>query len=286
MEDKEPLNQNKWQQTFEYMNEDQKQYHAFSANNWFEDIDNWWQTQPDTVEESVDDLYQKILFSSRFFMNFFEPFVTSEKKMAKPAAEFINYLEIFIQSIENGSTIQQEANEHIKGFWALPFEIWQQQMSVLSGFPKSFFQFADQQRVDDDYPEFYHAFQNFIKTLHNYRSAYLTMSIDAAMELIQQLRNQNSNHCTGRQICTLWIELFEKHYAKFVSDDAYSKLYAEIINSWMLLIQQTKQLITPWLTAMNMPVTSDLDSIKAYQQVLLKENQLLREQLSTYIDKP
>jgi len=286
MEDKESLNQHKWQQAFEHMSEDQKQQHAFSANNWLKDIDDWWQTQPGTVPESVDALYQKILFSSRFFINFFEPFATSENKNTEPTTVLIKYLEIFVQSIEKGSEIQLEANEKIKGFWALPFDIWQQQMSILSGFPKSFFQFAGQQSVDEDcYSEFYHAFQNFIKTLHNYQSAYMAMSMDAAMELMQQLQDQNSNCCTTRQTCTIWIELFEKHYAKFVSNDAYSKLYAEVINNWMLLIQQTKQLITPWLSTMNMPVTSDLDSIKAYQQALLEENQFLKEQLSAYTDK-
>lgn len=287
MEDKESLNQNKWQQAFEHMSEARTQYHAFSANNWLEDIDDWWQTQPGKVPESVDDLYQKIFFSSRFFINFFEPFATSENKITEPTSVLIKYLEIFVQSIENGSEIQPGANEKIKGFWVLPFELWQQQMSILSGFPKSFFQFAGLKPPLDDESSsgFYHAFQSFTRILHDYQAAYVAMSMDAAMELIQQLQDQNSNHYTSRQTCTIWIELFEKHYAEFVSNDAYSKLYAEVINSWMLLIQQTKQLITPWLITMNMPVSSDLDSIKAYQQALLEENQFLKEQLSAYTDK-
>ncbi len=274
-------NRDKWRHLCFKIQQDQARPDNFEQHNWLEDVDAWWKTQPGTVAESVDSLYRKLFFSSRFFTGFAEPFEASKDK-DDAATVLVNYLQIYLESMQLNKDIITETNEIFKGFWALPFDVWQQQMSFLKGFPESFFDFAEHELENDHgNTELSSAYQRYLQALQNYQSAYLSMSMDAATVLMQQLQNQNSKHFSPEKICTTWIELFEKHYADFVTKDEYSHLFAEIINSWMLLIQQTKRFITPWLIAMNMPNKNDIDALKARQKELLEENFFLKKQLTT-----
>jgi len=234
-------NQGSWQQIFLNREEVQGAHDGFLPNNWLKGVEDWWKTQPGLVAESVDSLYHKLLFSSRFFINFLDPFVASNDKVDVPACVLVNYLEIFLQSIENNRDINTKTNEKAKGFWALPFDIWQQQIGFLKSVPESFFQFADREQDDDISTESTRAYQRYLQALQNYQSAYVAMMMDAATDLMQQVQHEKSKYYTTQKICTIWIELFEKHYANFVSNDEYPHLYAEVMNSWMFLIQQTKK---------------------------------------------
>jgi hypothetical protein len=214
--------------------------------NWLKEVDDGWKLQPGNVSESVDSLYRKLFFSSHFFIGFLEPFEVSNDKIDNPGNILVNYLQIYLEFMENNRDIITETNELLKGFWALPLDVWQQQMGFLEGFPDSFFKSAEHEMKDDnDSAEFTCACEHYLLAFQNYQFAYITMTIDAVTDLMPQLQNQNCNHYSIQKICNIWIELFEKHYADFVSKDEYSHLFAEMINSWMLLIQQTKTSGTP-----------------------------------------
>ena len=70
------------------------------------------------------------------------------------------------------------------------------------------------------------------------------MTLDASKEMLQQLEAVNEAVLLN-QIFTSWIDISEKYYADFVRSSEYPKLYADVINAWMVLIQQTQQLVVP-----------------------------------------
>lgn len=250
-----------------------------SLNDCLGDVDRCWQQHSKDVPEEVDALYNKLLVSTRFFVNFSEPFLcasatsndVSEKKDGEPINPntiLTQYLEAYIEVMEQGSQYNL-ANADIKGFWKLPLELWQQQLSILGELPEPFVQFIKSSTAEGNtnteiFTEaFIDACDRYLEVVKEYQSAYLAMSLRAAKGMLTQLqRHQAKDHYSADTVCQLWmdtwIEVFEKHYADFVRDDDYSKLYADVINSWMLVIQQTEKLITPWLKAMNMPTRDDV----------------------------
>ena len=236
-----------------------------SFDDWLNTVDSWWKAQSGNSPQSVNALYNKLLSSSRFFIHFTEPFTSSigAENATDPSKILVKYLELFIEAMEKDET----ASETIKGFWKLPLDMWQQQLHALSNFPDSFLHFATLNGAEEANPEFTLAFKNYLNTLEAYQAAYIAMSLQAASALMKRLDSQNSpTPLSAQAICSLWTDIFEEHYELFIRDQAYPRLYADVINHWMILIQQTEILITPWLKAINMPTRDDLNAFKAQQQ--------------------
>lgn len=228
-------------------------------HEWFKNIDDYWQGNIKDASNEVNSLYQKLFSSSRVFYNFSEPFVASNNK-EKPESIISEYLESYIETIEkalaNGGTSFENnfSNNHI--------QLWQQQFNHFGELPESFLKLiksASENNFGSD--EFVQACESYIKVFAEYQSAYLVMTLDASREMLQQLQAVNEADTSVNQIFTLWIDISESYYAGFVRSSDYPKLYADVINAWMVLIQQTQQLVVPWLEAMNLP-TRDLKNAK------------------------
>lgn len=258
MEDNTALNQewNRLQQEFWDKTGGNKLQSDPSLNGWLDTVDDYWRKQVKDAPDEVDSLYQKLLSSSRFFVNFSEPFLSSVNEKSNsdnPSSILAGYLETYVEAVEKGQSFE-EGSVDIKGFWKLPFQLWQQQLSILGELPETFLKFiqvSSEENFGND--EFIDACERYLDVLQEYRSAFLNMSMQAALSLAKRLQAEDEIQHSVEEINAIWIDVFEKHYADFVRDTSYSKLYAEVINNWMLLIQQTEQLITPWLKAMNMP---------------------------------
>jgi len=229
-------------------------------NEWFKDVDDYWQGNIKDASNEVNSLYQKLFSSSRVFFNFSEPFVASSYKKEKPESILSEYLESYVETIEkafaNGGTSYENnfSNNHI--------QLWQQQFNHFGELPESFLKFiksASENSVAND--EFVKACESYIKVFAEYQSAYLVMTLDASREMLQQFQGMNEADTSVNQIFTLWLDISERNYAGFIRSSNYPELYADVINAWMVLIQQTQQLVVPWLEAMNLP-TRDFKNAK------------------------
>lgn len=281
MVDKTSFNQDwiKMQQAFWGLDNTKKTPQNISFDDWLTRVDSWWKTQAKDSPQSIDDLYQKLLFSSRFFINLSEPFAscTQQNQGKEPATALVEYLEIFLEVLEKN----QESNEPIKGFWKLPFDMWQHQFSFFTNLPKSFLQFAESSGANTsiENTELTQAYEHYFEALKKYQTGYVSMSLTAATELMQYLQSPDEKKVSTEDVCNHWVALFEDHYGEFVRNDEYSVLYADVVNSWVMLVQKTEHVITPWLKSMNMPTREDMKNIEQKQTELARENKKLKQEI-------
>ena len=223
MADNEPFNKSHidWQQIFLNMELACKQNDDFSQNTWINEVDEWWKAQPGKVSESVNSLFSKFLHSSQFLLNIVDPCHSSDENSSNPASVLVDYLEVFLNAIEQYPPTQLKSDEAVKGFWTLPLTLWQQQTKCFTGFPDSFFCFAEQQE-DKNNSAFTLAYQRYLQALQSYQSAYFSMTMSAATDLMHQLQEKENKLHSTHKICTLWIELFEEYYSNFVSHSVKS----------------------------------------------------------------
>lgn len=262
------------QQAFWGMHGSKSQQHDFSFINWIESVEGLWNKQTHNVPDSIDALYHKLISSSRFYINLSEPFVSSTQSGKDPANILVSHLESYLEAIEKNKAEtkknSEKFSEDMLGFWKLPFDMWQHQLKFLGEIPDSFTQFMKTSTEGNFENEvFSKACEQYFKALQVYQSAYVEMSLTAASELMQKLQDDAVE--TAQLASTLWIEIFEKHYTDLVCDSGYSKHYADVINSWMELIQQTEKLITPWLKSMNMPTREDMLNCQGKQAAMRRK---------------
>lgn len=274
------------QQAFWNSHDGQQKSDNPSLNQWVDEMDSWWKSQATDVPASVSALYEKLRFSSQFFVNFAEPFINTNKA-SDPSSVLVKYLEVFLEAIDK----EGDFDNDIKGFWKLPSDMWLQQINALGGFPNSFLELVKSSIKDESLnPEFTQAGHRYLQSLKRYQSEFVEMTIQAASVLTdelhkeQQHKEQQTQQASCRDVCSTWVDIFDSHYADFVRSSQYPPLYADVINSWMLLIQQSEQLLTPWLKAVNMPIREDIDHLITRQKELLDENQALKKELDSLKD--
>ena len=133
------------------------------------------------------------------------------------------------------------------------FEFWQQ-LDSFAGLPDGFLEFI-RASSDFDYgdEEFVRTFDNTVKVFTKYQIAYLTMTMGASREMLQILQETQSAETTLNELISTGITVFEKHATEFFKCSDYPQLYADIVNNWMLMIQQIERFILPWQNIMNVP---------------------------------
>lgn len=120
---------------------------------------------------------------------------------------------------------------------------------------------------------------------HEANSAFNQAFMKVALESIQdyQMRllkmDREQLPKTLRQLYDLWVEISEEHYAEFAMSDEYQTLYGDMVNRLMILKKHYAQITDDTLRAMNLPNTTEVDTMQQRLHQLRRENIVLKKEI-------
>ena len=222
-------------------------------NQWLTDVDKYWENQTAISSIDIDSLYKKISSSSRFFINFTES-ITSMKQGETTDVLFEKILTGFTsESSESKTNSKDEISQqneasldsshdipNINNFWKHPlafFENQQQSLSKLSSL------FEDAARN----PKFSETVESYLVALQNYQQVIFNWFKASAIQAFEKLQLNVENSLSPKQIMTVFLEFLEANYLSLISKDTYSQAYAEVVNSWMLMLSKSNIPFTEFL---------------------------------------
>lgn len=267
-------------QSFWGSNDSPESVDHIDLQHWAKQLDGWWQTHSASQSESINALYERLHNSNQFFGNFAEPFLKSQNDSNRdtdPAKILSSYLEHYLDALTTDDA------SAVKGFWVLPVILWKQQLDFLGGsWPKDVEKLEEYFQLFRKDTKLVNAYNQYLESLKQYQTAFVSMSLGAANKLMQLLEETAAKPPNIEHIIASWVAIFECEYAIFSHSDAYAKLYGNLINTWMHLIQLNQQFFRPWCDAFGAYDDDRVEQLKAKQKELEEENQALKEQLSTF----
>jgi len=239
-------------------------------NQWLNDVDKCWQNHAQTNSGDIDSLYKRVSSSSRFFFNFTESMTTNqhgetaEALIAKYLKEFTDKSSAFVtpkvnkpteneadeQSNKNRSNANQKYNDSdINSLWKLPLENWQQQAALFSSQNQSLNFLSSFLGDTADNPEFSAALNAYLIALQEFQREFFNLFIVAAKQTVEALKALNDKPTSAKEIMTLWLELLETQYLELIAAEHYSRVYANVVNSWMLVIDKSNKSYAEFMQA-------------------------------------
>ena len=221
---------------------DQQQSPLFKQ--WLSDVDKCWHENNEITSTEIDALYQKISSSSRFFINFTE--TVSSTKLAETT-------EVLYEKVLDGFNPDKQTNDEnssgqpntsavdstnsfadINSIWGNPsnFIVSQQQsFKNVSGF------FED----SSNNPEFDAAVKVYLTALQKYQLVFFDFFKASAIQTVETLKNNRDKLNSPTQFMSVCLEVLEDNYMLLILEEGYSQAYAEVVNSWMLMISKSSK---------------------------------------------
>lgn len=225
--------------------------HAFdvSLNDWLETTDAFWKTHFKDAPIETYSLYQKLHNCIQLYCAICKPVFSSNNQQTNPESLLTQYLHTYIKSVEKD--LQHKTNTTLSGLLDTNYKLWQQQLGTVIDIPEGFPEFLKSAHTHAFADEaFEKVCDNTLEAFINYQTAYLNMTLDASREMLILLKDTESSDISINDLLTSAIEVFEKHSAAFITHIDYPRLFADLINNWMLLIQQIERFIQPWQNIM------------------------------------
>ncbi len=82
-----------------------------------------------------------------------------------------------------------------------------------------------------------------------------------------------------RGLYDLWVEISEEHYAEFAMSEEYQALYGDMVNRLMILKKHYHDIADDFLVAMNLPSSSEVDTMQMRLQQVRRENIVLKKEV-------
>ena len=228
--------------------------HAFdtSLNDWLENTDAFWKSHFKDAPIETHSLYQKLHNCIQLYSSICGPGFSSNQQQTNPDTAFSHYLQTYIQNVEKA--LQDETDSTLSGLLDTNYKLWQQQLGTVIDLPDGFLEFLKSSQAHYFADQvFEKACDNTLEAFTNYQTAYLNMTLDASREILHLLKNKQSKDSSINALLTSAIAVFEKHSAAFIRHSDYPRLFADLINNLMLMIQQIERFIQPWQNVVNMP---------------------------------
>ncbi|WP_299873462.1 poly(R)-hydroxyalkanoic acid synthase subunit PhaE [uncultured Cocleimonas sp.] len=234
-------------------------------NQWLNDVDKCWQNHAQTNSGDIDSLYKRVSSSSRFFFNFTESMATNQQGetvevlIEKYLKEFTDKSSVFVaptvnkptenEADERLNTNQKDNNSDINSLWKLPLVNWQQQAALFSSQNKSLNFLSSFLGDTADNPEFSAALNAYLIALQEFQREFFNLFIVAAKQTVEALKALNDKPASAKEIMTLWLELLETQYLELIAAEHYSRVYANVVNSWMLVIDKSNKSYAEFMQA-------------------------------------
>ena len=129
----------------------------------------------------------------------------------------------------------------INAFWKLPLESWQQQTTFFTHQQQSLSSLSSLFEDAANNPEFSAAVEAYLIAIQKYQLAFFNLFTAAAKQTVETLKLKCDKPASPRQIMTIWLEVLEANYMLLISNDSYSQAYADVVNSWMLMLSKSNK---------------------------------------------
>ena len=77
--------------------------------------------------------------------------------------------------------------------------------------------------------------------MQEYQRLFFNLFTMTAKDLLEVLRSNNDKGSPTTRTMTIWLEMLDGNYKALISGTEYSKMYANVINSWMLVFNKSNQ---------------------------------------------
>ena len=228
--------------------------HAFDAsvNDWLENTNAFWKTHFKDAPIETHSLYQKLHNCVQLYCSICKPAFTSIDQHTSPENLLSQYLQTYVQNVEKA--LQNDTDKTLSGVLDANYKLWQLQLGTVIELPEGFLDFLKSSQThtfaDDAFEK---TCDKTLEAFINYQTAYLNMTLDASRDMLNFLKHTQYKDSSINALLGSAIEVFEKHSAAFIRRSDYPRLLADLINNWMLLIQQIERFIQPWQNVMFMP---------------------------------
>ena len=114
-----------------------------------------------------------------------------------------------------------------------------------------------------------------------FNQAFLNVAIESIQDFQMRLLKLDSEAAPKslRELYDLWVEISEEHYAEFAMSEQYQALYGDMVNRLMIMKKHYAEITDDFLRAMNLPCTTEVDTMQARLQQLRRDNIAMRKEL-------
>jgi len=228
---------------------DTKPQHSVLFNQWLSDVDKCWQDHAEITSTEIDTLYKKISSSSRFFINFTES-VTSSKQGDTVEVLIEKLLEGLANKTSDNKTNGEDSSQpnknlfnsmDINAFWKLPLENGRQQAIFFTNQKQSLSTLSRLFEDAANNPEFSAAVEAYLIALQKYQLVFFNLFKASAKQVVETQELNSNEPASPKQFMTVCLEVLEANYMLLISEDSYSQAYANVINSWMLVLSKSNK---------------------------------------------
>ena len=219
-------------------------------NQWLTEVDKCWDDYACVTSTDIDSIYKKISSSSRFFINFTESVTTTKQcetldnLIKRNLDGFTN--ETSDKKADDEDAISQQHKDSSDGtvnhtYWNIPLENWQQQAAFFTNQhpPLSALSCIFEDAASN--PEFSAAVEAYLIALHKYQLVFLNLFKASVKQADEILKSNIDKPASAKKTMAICLEVLEANYTLLISGDHYSQAYADVVNSWMLMLNKSNK---------------------------------------------
>ncbi|MGY8813743.1 MAG: class III poly(R)-hydroxyalkanoic acid synthase subunit PhaE [Gammaproteobacteria bacterium] len=308
--DDNPFLGSEWQEMQRQYVEALSAFYPKQANNdttysnpqsWNKALDFWWKSIEGEISDKNKPVMDAILNQSRIFYSITEYFATMINEIGAADKDTDEWQGILNRNIDQMKTMfDQYISDNTctasapSFMWAQPAESWKDVMSGISLFPDEIMEKIMQQGVKEFSDKLLSMpgiginseYQDKLQTIislwvvyqdnsNKYRQKFSELGKQAADKLRENIlkkASKNEKITSLKEIYNMWIDANEEVFASYVTNEDYSKLYSELVNSFVKFKKQSNELSDDILKALNMPTSAGVNTITMRQHQI--KNQL------------
>ena len=272
-------------------------------------MDLWWKNFAQSVPDSSQDIYQKIMDQGKTFYFLSEQFnqlLQGISTINQTSDEWQKYLNVQFDNLkklytDSDSDISKTMQGMFSAWQLLPMDTLQRTLSSSSLMPGDFMQDLKMNNFQDVTDKFLSVpgigytresqeqlqegvrlWNIYQQTSNEYIHALSKVGLDALesmrQKILEMAANGNVIHSL-REIYDLWVDAHEKAYADFVYTDEYSELYGRMTNALMAVKKHNRNYIDEILASLNMPTRKGMNTMLKRQQEIRRENITARKKI-------
>jgi class III poly(R)-hydroxyalkanoic acid synthase PhaE subunit len=280
------------------------------ADLWAQSFDLWRKASGGNNQPDIQQAIDKCVDMGREYFAMAEQVSKSLNAGAKPVDAINQWMEQLKQSLQQFGTMPGFNGGGVNDFmkqWFAPTQSWQQMVSALMPMGQNTWQMPGMNTSVFNMGEAIDPLGKMLEApgigyfrepqekqqkgiqlaleYHEANSAFNQAFMKVALESIQdyQMRllkmDREQVPKTLRQLYDLWVEISEEHYAEFAMSDEYQTLYGDMVNRLMILKKHYAQITDDTLRAMNLPNTTEVDTMQQRLQQLRRENIVLKKEI-------
>jgi len=262
------------------------------ANPWEAAMNHWWEA----VSGSLPDLSRDFLGKT---MDQGKAFFRMADELSRLAGKDENAWQEVIDNLARSFTQTSSAagSDYAAGFWEMPLDNWQRIVSTLSplpgdmlrGMPTTGFK-ENMDRIlgapglgytresQEQYQSLSQSVLAYQEALAEYSLFFGRMGERAAMRLGDLVKEKPVESARG--LYDAWIHCCEEEYAEQVMTPEYTKLHGTLVNALMRVKHRWGELLSEYLSAMNIPTQEDLRTLQRRVQEHRREIRALHKEIA------